>query len=162
MQLSKYRKLYERNPRKDIRELQKLRKNLRIMIRNTTDAREKRILKDRLKLLKEHITDKIRASRGNWIKWIAESISNNIDNGRKIWEVKQKVKIKDENPHFIINSEGRKIESSEEILKEFQKCYESLLQTRPSENLQEEKTEQGINTKFQKLLDDEHMLKEKK
>ena len=65
MQLSKYRKLYERNPRKDIRELQKLRKNLRIMIRNTTDAREKRILKDRLKLLKEHITDKIRASRGN-------------------------------------------------------------------------------------------------
>ena len=132
------------------------------MIRNTTDAREKRILKDRLKLLKEHIADKIRASRGNWIKWIAESISNNIDNGRKIWEVKQKVKIKDENPHFIINSEGRKIENSEEILKEFQKCYESLLQTRPSENLQEEKTEQGINTKFQKLLDDEHMLKEKK
>ena len=26
---------------------------------------------------------------------------------------------KDETPHFIINSEGRKIENSEEILKEY-------------------------------------------
>ena len=46
------------------------------------DACEKRILKDRLKLLKELITDKIKAEV---IKWIAESISNNTDNGSKIW-----------------------------------------------------------------------------
>ena len=153
-----------KNPREDIRELQKIRKNLRIKIRNTTDACEKRILKDRLKLLKEHITDKIKESRGNQIKRIAESISNNVDNGRKIWEVKRKVKRKDETPHFIINSEGRKIENSEEILKEYQKYYKSLLQTRPPENLQEEKLEQDINIKFQKIVDDEHnveMLKEK-
>ena len=58
------------------------------MIRNATDACEKRILKGRLKLLKEHITDKIKESRGNRIKQRAESVSNNIDNGRKIWEVK--------------------------------------------------------------------------
>ena len=67
--------------------------------------------------MKEQIREKIRESRGNWIKWIAESISNNSDNGRKIWEVKQKVKIKDENLHFIINIDGRKIENSEEKLK---------------------------------------------
>ena len=48
----------------------------------TMDACEKRILKDRLKLLKELITDKIKAEV---IKWIAESISNNTDNGSKIW-----------------------------------------------------------------------------
>ena len=48
---------------------------------------------------------------------MAESISNNIDTGRKIREVKQKVKRKDETPRFIINNEGRKIEKSEEILK---------------------------------------------
>ena len=65
-----------KNPREDIRELQKIRKNLRIKIRNTTDACEKIILKARLKLLKEHITDKIKESRGNQIKQIAESISN--------------------------------------------------------------------------------------
>ena len=118
MQSSKYRKLRKKT-RKDIRELQKIRKNFRIKIRNTTDACEKRILKDRVKLLKDRITDKIKESRDNQIKQIAESISNNIDNGRKIWEVKRRVKRKDETPHFIINSEGRKTENSEEILKEY-------------------------------------------
>ena len=44
-------KTVRKSPRKDIRELQKIRKNLRITIRNLTDACEKRILKDRLKLL---------------------------------------------------------------------------------------------------------------
>ena len=116
-------------------ELQKIKKNLRITIRNTTDAREKRILKDSLKLLKERITDKIKEGRDNRIKRIGESISNNSDNGRKIWEVKQRVKRKDETPHCIINSDGRKVENKEEILKEYQKYYESLLQTRPPENL---------------------------
>ena len=42
---------------------------------------------------------------------------------------------KDETPHFIINSEGRKIENREEILKEYQKYYERLVQTRPTESL---------------------------
>ena len=49
------------------------------------------------------------------------------------------MKRKDEAPHFIINSEGRKIENSEEILKGYQKYYERLLETRPPENLEEEK-----------------------
>ena len=49
------------------------------------------------------------------------------------------MKGKGETPHFIINSEGRKIESSEEIWKEYQKYYEGLPQIRPPENLQKEK-----------------------
>ena len=77
-------------------------------------------------------------------------------------KVKRKVKRKDETPYFIINSEGRKIENSEEILKEYQKHYESLLQTRPPENLQKEKIEQDVNTKFQKVVDDEHNGERKK
>ena len=133
--IKQVQKTVRKNPRKDIRELQKIRKNSRIKIRNTADACEKRILKDRLKFLKGHIIiDNIKESRGNQIKQIAESISNNIDNGREIWEVKRKVKRKDEAPHFIINSEGRKIENGEEILKEYQKYYERLLETRPPEN----------------------------
>ena len=72
------------------------------------------------------------------------------------------MKRKDETPHFIINSEGRKIENSEEILKEYQTYYESLLQTRPPENLQEEKIEQYVNMKFQKIVDDEHNVDRKK
>ena len=74
--IKQVQKTVRKNPRKDIRELQKIRKNLRIKIRNTTDACEKIILKARLKLLKEHITDKIKESWSNQIKQIAESISN--------------------------------------------------------------------------------------
>ena len=61
------------------------------------------------------------------------------------------MKRKDETSHFIINSEGRKIENIEEILKEYQKYYQSLLQIRPSENLQEEKIGQDVNMDFKKL-----------
>ena len=88
-------KTVRKSPRKDERELQMIRTNLRITIRNITDACEKRIFKDRLKLLKEHITDKIKEDKGNRIKRIAESISNNTDNGKKIWEIKWRVKRKD-------------------------------------------------------------------
>ena len=111
--------------------------------------------------MKEHKTDKKKESRGNQIKRIAESIINNVDNGRKIWEVKRKVKRKDQTPHFIINTEGRKIENKEEILKEYQKYYKSLLQTRPPENLQQEKIEQDVNIEFKKIVDDEHNVERK-
>ena len=46
-------------------------------------------------------------------------------------------------------------------MKEYQKYYESLLQTRPPENLQEEKIEQDVNIKFQKIVDDEHNVERK-
>ena len=47
------------------------------------------------------------------------------------------------------------------MLNEYQKYYESLLQTRPPENLQEEKIEQDVNIKFQKIVDDEHNVERK-
>ena len=46
-------------------------------------------------------------------------------------------------------------------MKEYQKYYESLLQTRPPENLQEEKIKQDVNIKFQKIVDDEHNVERK-
>ena len=81
----------KKKTRKDLRELQKIRKNFRIKIQNTTVAFKKRILKDRLKLLKVYIKDKIKEGRGNRIMQ-TKTISNNIDNGRKILEVNQRVK----------------------------------------------------------------------
>ena len=59
--------------------------------------------------MKQHITDKIKEGISNQIKQVAESISKNVDDGRKIWEVKWNVKRKDEIPLFIIASEGRKM-----------------------------------------------------
>ena len=59
--------------------------------------------------MKQHITDKIKEGISYQIKQVAESIRKNIDDGRKIWEVKWNVKRKDEIPLFIITSEGRKM-----------------------------------------------------
>ena len=102
------------------------------------------MLKDKLKFLDEHIAYKIKEDRGYLVKRVAESRSNNIDNGRKIWQVNWKVKRKDETPHFIITVKEKK-RKKEEILEEYQMHYESLLQARQPENLQEEKIEQEIS-----------------
>ena len=61
----------------------------------------------------------------------------------------------------LYNKQCRKIENSEKILQEYQKYYESLLETRPPENLQEEKIKQDVNIKFQKIVDDEHNVERK-
>ena len=107
----------------------------------------KKILKDRLKLLKVYIKDKIKEGRGNWIKQM-KTRSNNIDNGRKILEVKQRVKRLN---FTIYNKQWRK--KNRKQRKNVERI--SLLKTRPPENLKEEKIEQDIITNFQKLVDDE-------
>ena len=137
----------KKTTRKDLRELQKIRKNFRIKIQNTTVAFKKRILKDRLKLLKVYIKDKIKEGRGNRIKQ-TKTISNNIDNGRKILEVKQRVKRWN---FTLYNKQWRK--KNRKQRKNVERI--SLLKTRPPENLKEEKIEQDIITNFQKLVDDE-------
>ena len=52
----------------------KKKENLMVTIRSKTGTCEKKIIKDRLKFLKEHITDKIKEDKGNRIKQVAESI----------------------------------------------------------------------------------------
>ena len=137
----------KKKTRKDLRELQKIRKNFRITIQNTTVAFKKRILKDRLKLLKVYIKDKIKEGRGNRIMQ-TKTISNNIDNGRKILEVNQRVKRWN---FTLYNKQWRK--KNRKQRKNVERI--SLLKTRPPENLKEEKIEQDIITNFQKLVDDE-------
>ena len=137
----------KKKTRKDLRELQKIRKNFRITIQNTTVAFKKRILKDRLKLLKVYIKDKIKEGRGNRIMQ-TKTISNNIDNGRKILEVNQRVKRWN---FTLYNKQWRK--KNRKQRKNVERI--SLLKTRPPENLKEEKIKQDIITNFQKLVDDE-------
>ena len=137
----------KKTTRKDLRELQKIRKNFRIKIQNTTVAFKKRILKDRLKLLKVYIKDKIKEGRGNRIMQ-TKTISNNIDNGRKILEVNQRVKRWN---FTLYNKQWRK--KNRKQRKNVERI--SLLKTRRPENLKEEKIEHDIITNFQKLVDDE-------
>ena len=77
----------------------------------------KHILLQSVKILKVYIVDKLKESRAAKISKVAESIKNNVDNGGKIWEVKRKLKKKEQNPHQILNSQGQKLENKDEISK---------------------------------------------
>ena len=44
-----------------------------------------------IKMIKEHIIDKLKESRGNKICKTADSIKRNVNNESKIWEVKRSV-----------------------------------------------------------------------
>ena len=67
---------------------------------------EKRILLERVKILKEYISGKITQQKTTITK-VAESITNNVDNEAKIREVKRKLKKKGQNPNQIIDSPGQ-------------------------------------------------------
>ena len=112
----------------------------------------KHILLQSVKTLKEYIVDKLKESRAAKISKVAESIKNNVDNGGKIWEVKRKLKKKEQNPHQILNSQGQKLENRDEILKEYARYYKELLKVRPAENMEEEEIEQIVDKKFQEII----------
>ena len=121
-------------------------------LKTTKNKLEKHILLQRVKILKEHIIDKLKESRAAKISKVAESIKNNVDNGGKIWEVKRKLKKKEQNPHQILNSQGQKLENRDEILKEYARYYKELLKVRPAENMEEEEIEQIVDKKFQDII----------
>ena len=125
-------KIKIRKPRKEIRRIQQERKKLRMEKKTTKNKLEKHILLQRVKILKEHITGKLKESRTSEISKVAESIKNNVDNEGKIWEVKRKLKKKEQNPHQILNSQGQKIENKDEILKEYARYYKELLKNKTS------------------------------
>ena len=62
------------NTRRGIRELMKMRKNLR------TDIKEKQHLNDRIRIIKEHIVDRNKEFRSMKVKKIAKQIRSNIRN----------------------------------------------------------------------------------
>ena len=76
-----------------------------------------------MKILKEHIIEKLKERRAAKILKFAESIKNNVGNGDKIWKVKRKLKKKEQNLHQILNSHGQKLENKDEILKEYARYY---------------------------------------
>ena len=77
-------------------------------LKATKNKLEKHILLQRVKILKEHIIDKLKESRTGKISKFAES-KNNADNAGKMWELKRKLKKKVQNLHQILNSQGQKL-----------------------------------------------------
>ena len=90
-----------KNTRKDIKELQKIRKRLREEYSTTEELHEKILILERIKTLKEHITEKYKEGRSKRINRIAQEIRENIDNAGKIWKVKRRLEKKVRTPYSI-------------------------------------------------------------
>ena len=88
------KKTKKKNPRKDIKVLQKIRKRLREEYSTTVELHEKILILERTKTLKEHITEKYKEDKSKRINLIAQEISENVDNGGKIWEVMRRLEKK--------------------------------------------------------------------
>ena len=95
-------------PRKDIEELQKIRKRLRQGYSTTIELHDKIIIiivsspeillwlnnVEKIKTLKEYITEKYKEGRSKTINHMAQEVRENVENGSKIWELKRKLKKK--------------------------------------------------------------------
>ena len=141
-----------KNPRKDIKELQKIRKRLREEFSRTEELHEKILILERIKTLEEHITEKYKEVRSKRINHIAQEIRENVDNGDKIWEVKRRLEKKVQTPYSITNAEGIKLQNKLDIQEEYKKYYKKLLKTRVPDNESERIIEEEVNKKFQELI----------
>ena len=112
-----------KNPRKDIKELQKIRKRLREEFSTTKELHEKILILERIKTSKGHITEKFKEVRSKRINRIAQEIRENVDNGGKIWEVKRRLEKKVQTPYSITNAEGIKLQNRLDIQEEYKNIW---------------------------------------
>ena len=141
-----------KNIRKDIKELQKIRKRLREEYSTTEELHEKILILERIKTFKEHITEKQKEVTSKRINRIAQELRENVDNGGKIWEVKRRLEKKVQTPYSITNAKEIKLQNRLDIQEEFKKYYEKLLKTREPDNESERIIEEEVNKKFQELI----------
>ena len=144
-------KTRKKNPRKDIKKLQKIPKRLREEFSTTEELHEKILILERIKTLKEHITEKYKEVRSKRINRIAQEIRENVDNGGKVWEVKRRLEKKVQTPYSITNAEGIKLQNRLDIQEEYKK-YKKLLKTREPDNESERIIEEQVNKKFTELI----------
>ena len=154
-------KICRQNPRKDIMQLKRQRKKLRAQYQNTENIYEKTVIIERIKLIKEHITDKMKENRSRRIIKVAQQIKSNVDNGGKIWEVKRKVQRKNQTPHTFKDEKSNRMESSSQISGECKKYYENLLKTRQSETAEETQIQFKVEKEFQQITNRQGDKKER-
>ena len=106
--------------RKDVKELIRMGKELRKEFQAETNYYNKKQIIKRIKMIKEHVIDKLKESRGNKVHKIADSIKRNVDNGSKIWEVKRRVTKNNAVKRQIKDSKGKILQDREEIIKQYE------------------------------------------
>ena len=110
--INEVKKIFRQNPRKDIMQLKRKRKKLRAQYQNTENIYEKEVKIEIIKLIKEHITDKMKENRSRRIIKVEQQIKSNVDKREKIWQIKRKVHRKNQTSHTIKNKKNNRIESS--------------------------------------------------
>ena len=118
----------------------------------TIELQEKILILERIKILKEHITEKYKEGRSKRINRIAQQIRENVNNGGKIWEVKRRLEKKVQTPYSIANTEGIKLDNRSDIQEEYTKYYKKLLKTREPDNESERIIEEEVNKNFQEII----------
>ena len=108
-----------------------------------------RIQIERIKAIKKHITDKLKENRSTKIIKVAQQIKPKVDNGRKIWEIKQNVKRKNQIPHTIKYGKNNRIECLSQMLEEYKKYYKNLLKARQSEAAKETQIQCKVERELQ-------------
>ena len=118
----------------------------------TVELQEKILILERIKILKEHITEKYKKGRSKRINRIAQQIQENVNNGGKIWEVKRRLEKKVQTPYSITNTKGIKLDNRSDIQEEYTKYYKMLLKTREPDNESERRIEEEVNKNFQEII----------
>ena len=97
-------------------QLKRHRIKLRAQYQNTENLYEKTVIIERIKLIKEHITDKMKKNRSRSIIRAVLQIKSNVGNGGTIQEIKRKVQRKNQTPHIVKDAKNNRIQCSFQIL----------------------------------------------
>ena len=122
-------------------------------------------MKDRIRIIKEHVVDRNKEIRGIKVKKIAEQIISNINNVAKIWEVKRRMEQKTKKiqiKHQLKNEEGETLRQPDEIKKEYAKYYKVLLKTKQAITSEEQQAKMKVEKQFTEIMKMEINKKKRK
>ena len=107
--------------------------------------------------LKQQIIEEEKDQKGRTLVKACESITNQGRfDSRGFWDLQSKINKKPkETPHAVLTADGKKVETTEEILDTYSKYFEDLLTTTNKKVAEqdEKETTQKVNSKFDEIME---------
>ena len=143
----------KKNPRKKIKELIRLKKELRKRMKKSTTKGREMLIKE-VKMVDEQIKDENNSQFKNKIEKVVEELrSSKGINGPNMWEVLKKVRRKKtEPPTAVRDKEGNILEDSEEIKNRYLEHFVEVLKSPVAESAEEVRQEEMINGAFENIM----------
>ena len=145
-------KVKKRNTKIMVKKLQEIKQGIRQNLKKTVDGRVRKILGERINLMKEHIHNENAKTEANRIKLITEQLQKNRLQGAKIWEIKRKLSKQREQVHWVKNKSGKKVDTMPEIWEAYKEHFQSLLQVKEARTTEERDAELSVATRFQEIV----------